>query len=33
MNEKQGLDTLEEIVMVRKNGVAVWLGGDEDEGD
>ena len=33
MEEKQGMDTVEEIVMVRKNGVAVWLGGDEDEGD
>lgn len=33
MEEKQGMDTVEEIVMVKKNGVTVWIGGDEDEGD
>lgn len=33
MEEKQGLDTMDEIVMVRRNGVTVWIGGDEDAGD
>lgn len=31
MNERQGIDqAAEEVVMVRKNGVVVWIGGDED---
>lgn len=33
MEEKQGMDAVEEIVMVKKNGVTVWIGGDEDAGD